>query len=147
MKPLPIFFVTAAVAAATAFVVGELRSSSSAAPSAAAAAPLASDDVARLARSVDALDKRAADLQKGLDDLRMEVAKRSEPSRVPLGDIDAAVARALGAERVTRAADAMKFVLGHGFTRISAEPRPRPSGARARCWETAAAARARRRRP
>lgn len=101
MKPIALIFVSLAAAALGVFLAMQLRSNE---PSARASAA-APDDVARIARSLEALEKKTNDLSKGLDELRMSGATRDTlGARVPLGDIDAAVARAVGSRGESPAA-------------------------------------------
>jgi tetratricopeptide (TPR) repeat protein len=100
MKPLPILLLCAAISAGMVFLITAVRPGTETAAKAPAA--LAPDDLARLARSVEALEKKQAELQKALDDVQAELATRSANSaRVPVGEIDAAVARALAARTET----------------------------------------------
>jgi tetratricopeptide (TPR) repeat protein len=99
MKPIAVFCLTAAVAAATAFAVTVLK------PQFEMQRPtmsLAPDEIGRLARSIDALERRTNEMQKSLDDLRAS-GSMSTPadSRIPLGEIEAAVKRNLDSRGVS----------------------------------------------
>lgn len=96
MKPLPLILVCAAVAAIVSFTAVALRAPSSPAQAATPAA-VSPDDSAQLARAVADLQKQNADVQRALDELRLALASSDRGSRIPTGEIDAAVARALSA--------------------------------------------------
>ncbi len=96
MKPFTILFLSILAAAGTAFLVLTV-SSGSPRPSAAAAVVPGHDATDELAREVAALKQGQDELRHQLDDLRMEVATKSAPTRESAIDVDAAVARALEA--------------------------------------------------
>lgn len=103
MKPIVIFCAAALVAAGTAFVVTAVSPRSEAAAKVPTA--LAPDELARISRSIEAIEKKQGDLQKALDDVQAELAARNAASsRVPVGEIDAAVERALASRKVEVAA-------------------------------------------
>jgi tetratricopeptide (TPR) repeat protein len=89
MRPLPIFvvaiFLSAAAGAGAALVVTP-RSQSQASPSA------ATDDAARVDKTLAQLEGKQAELQRGLDDLKALLGS-GPSSRNEVGDLDAAVAR------------------------------------------------------
>jgi tetratricopeptide (TPR) repeat protein len=64
-------------------------------PKPASAQAAAPDTGEALSRRLDALDKQNAELAKSIDDLRMQLSAKDAPARVPVGEIDAAVTRAL----------------------------------------------------
>ena len=92
MKPLSMILVAVAASAATSFAVLALRPD----PAPAVSAAGDPDEVARLSRSVADVSERQAEIARTLADLRAEIAAapRSEP-RMPVGEIEAAVTRAL----------------------------------------------------
>lgn len=93
MKPFTVLFIALLVAAGTAYLVTALRvdtNTSSSGPR--AAVP---DATADLARSIDALEKHQTEMAKSMDELRLQIAAKDAPARIPMGEIDAAVARAL----------------------------------------------------
>jgi tetratricopeptide (TPR) repeat protein len=95
MKPFTILFLSILASAGTAFLVVTVSG-----PSATRAeAPRAdtSDAHDTLARSVAALTERNAQLEKTLEELRKDFAAQGGSTRVPTGEIEAAVARALEA--------------------------------------------------
>jgi tetratricopeptide (TPR) repeat protein len=92
MKPFLVAFTAAAVAAATAGILVSVLHDDAKPASAQADAP---DGGSEISRRLDALDKQNADLAKSIDDLRMQLSTKDAPARVPMGEIDAAVARAL----------------------------------------------------
>lgn len=107
MKPIAILLLSILAAAGTAFLVLAVSPS---APRHAEPAPIAvGPDTRDLARSLDELKRQNAEFQHALDELRMEVAAKSTPTRVTALDVEAAVARALearGANPLGRSSDA-----------------------------------------
>ena len=93
MKPIAIVLVSAAVSTLAALVVVSVTRDAPAASAQAAS----SDPTIDLGRRLDAIDARVDAALKSLDDVRMQVAAKEEPARVPVGEIEAAVARALTA--------------------------------------------------
>lgn len=104
MKPFVVAFISAAVAAVTSGIVASLVRDDAKPATAQAAAPDAGAD---MARRLDALDKQGAELAKLMDDLRMQIAAKEAPARVPMGEIDAAVARAIEKSGVAKGGDAL----------------------------------------
>jgi tetratricopeptide (TPR) repeat protein len=104
MKPIALFLVSAAVAAATSAIVISVMRDKPQASTTQAAAP---DANAEMARRLDALDKHNGDLAKSIDDLRMQIAAKEAPARVPMGEIDAAVARAIERSGAVKGGDAL----------------------------------------
>ena len=96
MKPFTILFLSILAAAGTAFLVLAVAPGTPH-PSAAAAPAQAHDTSDELARAVTELKQGQDELRHQLDDLRMEVATKSAPTRESAVDVDAAVARALDA--------------------------------------------------
>lgn len=93
MKPFTILFLSILAAAGTAFLVFAVAGP---APSKTEAAHAATPDATEaLARSIDALAQRQANLEKALEDMRKDFAAQGGSTRVPTGEIEAAVARAL----------------------------------------------------
>jgi len=91
MKPLILLPVAVLLSVAASFVVVRM----SATPTA-AASPVESDELRRLADHVAGIDARQESLSKSLEDLRAQVDSDSRgDARVPVGEIEAAVARAL----------------------------------------------------
>lgn len=93
MKPFAIFIVAALVSAATAFVVTALHSGGATKPSVAQASGV--DSASDVQSSIAGIEKRQTEMSKALDELRMQIAAKEAPARIPMGEIDAAVARAL----------------------------------------------------
>ena len=92
MKPLAVWTVALLLSVAASFAVARL-----AAPSSAAASPSDPAEAARLAEIVARLESKQDALAKSIDDLRARGDAASlGDSRVPVGEIEAAVARALG---------------------------------------------------
>jgi tetratricopeptide (TPR) repeat protein len=92
MKPWILLSVAVLLSASASYVVAR-----SASAHAEAAPPAASAEVGRLADLVAGLHSRQESLAKSVEDLRAQVASDSRgESRVPVGEIEAAVARALG---------------------------------------------------
>jgi tetratricopeptide (TPR) repeat protein len=92
MKPFTILFLSILAAAGTAFLVFAVTGSASRAEAPKSVGP---DPSEALARSLDNLAKRQGDLETAVEDLRKELASKSGSTRIPTGEIDAAVARAL----------------------------------------------------
>ncbi|MBL8859897.1 MAG: hypothetical protein JNL28_15425 [Planctomycetes bacterium] len=93
MKPLTILLVSIFASAATAgLLYFALADSGTRRPAANAAGP---DPVVDLARAVEGLRAQQAEIEKALQELRLQVAAKESTTRVPVGEIDAAVARAL----------------------------------------------------
>ncbi|MFN0006427.1 MAG: tetratricopeptide repeat protein [Planctomycetota bacterium] len=91
MKPLVLLPVAVLLSVAASFVVVRMS-----AKPIAAAPPAASDELGRLADVVARIDSRQESLSKSLEDLRAQVASDSRgDARVPVGEIEAAVARAM----------------------------------------------------
>jgi tetratricopeptide (TPR) repeat protein len=93
MKPFTILFLSILAAAGTAFLVFAVAGPSDS--HAEARKSVGPDPTEALARSLDGLAKRQADLEKSLEDLRQEIAAKNGATRIPTGEIEAAVARAL----------------------------------------------------
>jgi tetratricopeptide (TPR) repeat protein len=91
MKPIVLFFISAAVAAATAAILVTLMRQQPSS-STQAATP---DTTAEVMRRLDAIEKRDGELTKKLDELGMQLEAKAAPARVPVGEIDAAVQRAM----------------------------------------------------
>lgn len=93
MKPFTILFLSILAAAGTAFLVFAVTGP---APSRAEAPKtVGPDPTEALARAVEGLAKRQTDLEKTIEDLRKDIAAQGGSTRIPTGDIEAAVTRAL----------------------------------------------------
>ncbi len=92
MKPIAIGLISAAVAAATSAVLVTAMHDKPTSSETQAASPGASTE---LLRRLDEMEKRNGDLVKSLDDLRMQLSAKEAPARVPVGEIEAAVQRAI----------------------------------------------------
>jgi tetratricopeptide (TPR) repeat protein len=103
MKPIALFFVSAAVAAATSAIVLTMMREQPSSGSAHAATPTAGGDVAH---RLDEIERRNAEIAKKLDELDMKLDAKAAPARVPVGEIDAAVQRAIASQGTAGAADA-----------------------------------------
>jgi tetratricopeptide (TPR) repeat protein len=97
MKPIALALVSAAVAAATSAILVTVMRDRPAAPAAHAAEPGSGSDVMR---RLDDIEKTNGALAKSLDDLRMQLDAKQAPARVPVGEIDAAVQRAIATHGV-----------------------------------------------
>jgi tetratricopeptide (TPR) repeat protein len=96
MKPILILSLAAILSASISFAVVRCAGSCAAAPAPAVGA----EDVARLSRALADSEARQAALAKSVEDLRAGLALRSsQDSRVPMGDIEGAVNRALAQQR------------------------------------------------
>lgn len=94
MKPTLVLVVAAVLSASISFAV--VRCSARCAAAAPSPSAASADEIARLARALGESEARQASLQKSLEDLRAEIAlQSSRDSRVPTGEIEQAVARAL----------------------------------------------------
>jgi tetratricopeptide (TPR) repeat protein len=94
MKPILVLAIAVLASAATSLAVVHLVQSTCVQASAAPAAT--AEDVARLSQMLADGQAREASLAKSVEDLRAEFLSRPrEDSRVPVGDIESAVARAL----------------------------------------------------
>lgn len=124
MKILPMILLTALAAAIASFAAVRMTSK----PDTRASTSTASaDEVARLTASVASLQEKQTEIAQTLADLRAElVASERGQARVPLGDIEAAVARALEAR--TGAAPAATAALPEK----AAAPKTKPQGYLAR---------------
>lgn len=92
MKPIVILILAVVLSTALSLVVV----TSSKHDSTAAAAPAPSDDIARLARQLDELSAQNVALRKTLEDLKTQrTLEPANETRVPIGEIEAAVERAL----------------------------------------------------
>lgn len=102
MKPVVVAIVAAIVAAATSAITLSLLRDK---PDLSASHVSAVEPSADLARQLEALRVTQAETSKALDDLRMQLAAKDAPARLPVGEIDAAVIRALAAHGGATAAD------------------------------------------
>jgi len=103
MKPLLI--VTTAVLLSGSISLALTRLGAGGCGAGGSSSTVAADDVARLERALAESEARQAVLAKSVEDLRADLALRSsQDSRVPLAEIEAAVARALGRSPVGVAA-------------------------------------------
>jgi tetratricopeptide (TPR) repeat protein len=92
MKPILVLAAAAVLSASISLAVVRCCASAPAASPSAASV----EEIARLSRALAESDARQASLQKALEDLRAELALQSNrDSRVPTGEIEQAVARAL----------------------------------------------------
>jgi tetratricopeptide (TPR) repeat protein len=101
MKPVLILPIAVVVSAAASYV---LCATALNAPDTQAAAPAASPaDVERIAASVRALQESQSELARQIGELKSDLAMRpaATEARLPIGDIEAAVARALDARATT----------------------------------------------
>ncbi len=97
MKPILILSIAAILSASISFAVARCSSSACAA---APASAVGAEEVARLSRALAESESRQAALAKSLEDLRADLALRtSQDARVPMGEIESAVGRALAAQR------------------------------------------------
>lgn len=93
MKPFTILFLSILAAAGTAFLIFAVMKPAPE-PQAASRA-VGPDPTLELARSLESVSKRQADLEKSLEELRLQLASKEGATRVPVGEIEAAVERAL----------------------------------------------------
>src|SRR5215831_9719927 len=94
MKPTLVLAVAAVLSASISYAV--VRCSPNCAAAAPSSGAASAEEVARLARALGDADARQASLQKSVEDLRAQLSlQSSRDSRVPTGEIEQAVARAL----------------------------------------------------
>ena len=101
MKPIALFPVAVLLAALTSYGVARIATASSS--SSQVAPPATREEVAQLAQTLADLQTRQESLTQSVEGLRSELGSRaSGESRVPVGEIEAAVARALAGREAPR---------------------------------------------